>query len=341
MKSLPTINSKIRVNFFQRKPRKGFSFSVEFIFDDIRERLANKIEANTYISGHYNDGYYSKFVNIIEAAFRQGRDVNHITGEIHFLNLLMLKKRGILTILDCGMMNRKTGVAKKIIQWLYLVMPVKKAEIITAISETTKQEIITYTGCDPHNIRVIPVAINPIYQPDPKVFNKEKPVILHIGTGYNKNLSRMIEAIEGINCHLTIVGKLSDDHIKALKIFNIHYSNEYNIPDSRILEKYRECDILSFISTTEGFGMPIIEANAIERVVITSNISSMPEVAANAACLVDPYNIKDIRSGVMKVINDDSLRESLIDNGKINKLRFDGDKIANMYFELYNEIYNS
>jgi glycosyltransferase involved in cell wall biosynthesis len=65
----------------------------------------------------------------------------------------------------------------------------------------------------------------------------------------------------------------------------------------------------------------------------------MPEVAGNAACLVDPYDIEDIRSGVLKVINDEVFRENLINNGKINKLRYNGDTIADMYLQLYQEVY--
>ncbi len=332
------INRKIKVNFFQRKPRKGFSFSLEFIFDDVRKRLSDKIEAKIYISKCYNNGYYSKFINIIEAAFRQGRDVNHITGEIHFLDLFMKKKRVMLTVLDCGMMKRKAGLSKKIIQWLYLSAPVKRAKIVTAISEVTKQEITYYTGISPDVIRVIPVAVSPRYQPYPKEFNKQKPVILHIGTGYNKNLLRLIEAIQHINCHLTIVGKLSEEQALALQKYKIDYSNEYDISEERILEKYHEFDILAFVSTFEGFGMPIVEANTVERVVVTSNISSMPEVAGNAAFFADPMNVEDISAGIVKVINDDSLRKALIDNGKINKLRFEPNKIADLYFELYKEI---
>ncbi len=338
MKKLQVPTGKIKVNYFQRRPRSGFNFSLEYIFDDIRKRLADKIDAKVYLSKCYNDGYYSKLVNITVAAFQQGRDVNHITGEVHFLDLLMKKRRVILTIHDCGMMIRKTGIAKEIIRWLYLVAPVKKAKIVVAISTVTKNEIINYTGCSPDKIRVVPVAVSPLYQPFPKEFNARKPAILQIGTGYNKNILRLAEALKGINCQLTIVGKLNQEQLKALQKNNIDYSNEYNLSDHRILEKYQQCDILTFVSTFEGFGMPIIEAHAVERVVVTSNISSMPEVAGNAAILVNPFDVNDIKSGILKAISDEQLRVQLIDKGKINKLRFDSEKIANMYFDLYKEI---
>src|ERR1700749_2075236 len=170
----PIINNKIKVNYFQRKPHAGFSFSIEFIFNDIRKRLIHRIHPKIYICRCYNTGYYSKLVNIIEAVFRQGGDVNHITGEVHFLNLLMRKRTVLLTIHDCGMLARKTGFAKKVMKWLYLSMPVKKARLITTVSETTKLEVIKHTGCDPGKIRVIPVAIDPLYQPKPKAFNKHR-----------------------------------------------------------------------------------------------------------------------------------------------------------------------
>jgi glycosyltransferase involved in cell wall biosynthesis len=326
---------KIHVNFFQRRPRKGFSFSVEYIFEDIRKRLADKIVATVYISRCYNDGYYTKIVNIIEAAFRREADVNHITGEVHFLNLLMKKENVILTVLDCGVMPRKKGLARKIVKWLYLTAPVNRSKYVTAISEVTKQEIIGYTNCNPDKIHVIPVAIDPLYIPFPKAFNKNKPCILHIGTGFNKNLLRLIESIEGINCRLSIIGKLSDEHLKALKENNIEYENEYNISNERLFEKYKECDIVAFVSTFEGFGMPIVEGNAVERAVVTSNVSSMPEVAADAACLVDPYDVRSIKGGILKVIEDDIYREKLISNGKLNRLRFDADAVAAMYHDLY------
>jgi glycosyltransferase involved in cell wall biosynthesis len=253
----------------------------------------------------------------------------------------MPQKCTVLTILDCGMMHRKTGLENKIIKWLYIKLPVWKATIVTSISEETKREIVMYSNCNPQKVIVIPVAVNPQFQPFPKVFNESKPIILHIGTGYNKNLSRLISALRGIDCHLTIVGKLNDEHLDLMRANNIEYSNEYNITNERILEKYIECDILSFVSTFEGFGMPIVEANCVERVVITSNVSSMPEVANNAACLVNPLDVSDIRKGFLNIISNKEYRETLINNGRINKLRFEPTTIASMYYKLYQKVHDA
>lgn len=331
-------NNKITVRYFQRKPRKGFNFSLEYIFYDVRERLKSKIVAEIKTSSFYNTGIFSKVGNSIEAAFRQGRNVNHITGEVHFLNLLMKKKTVLLTVLDCGFMHRKKGISKYFTQLIYLKLPEKRSEVITAISLATKKEIIKYTGCKPEKIHVVPVAVADMYKPDPKIFSVNDPVILQIGTGPNKNINRLAEALKGLKCSLIIIGKLSEDQKKILNTNQITYTNYYNLSNAQVIEQYKACDIVSFVSTFEGFGMPIVEANCVERVVITSNISSMPEIASDAACLVNPYDVKDIRDGIVKLISDHAYREKLIENGRKNKLRFNGEIIADQYYQLYKKI---
>jgi glycosyltransferase involved in cell wall biosynthesis len=110
------------------------------------------------------------------------------------------------------------------------------------------------------------------------------------------------------------------------------------LSEQEVIQKYIACDILVFVSFFEGFGLPIIEANAVERVVVTSNISSMPEIAGDAACLVDPYDIPSIRNGIIKVIENDSFREKLIENGRKNKARFTAEHIASQYYHLYKQL---
>ena len=331
-------NGGLKVAYFQRRPRSGYSFSLEFIFADVRERLVDKIDSEVKISRFYNDAAFSKVYNIVEAAFRQSRSINHITGELHFLDLLMRKRTVVLTILDCVVMDRKTGLAKFLVKLIYLTLPVRRARYITAISEETKRQIIGYTGCAPEKISVIPVAIDPMFEAYPKEFNTLRPVILHIGTGYNKNLFRLIDAIAGMDCELRIIGRVDDDQIKALEKNSITYSHAHSLSQSEMLEEYRKCDILAFVSIFEGFGMPILEANAVERAVITSNISSMPEIAGAAAHLVDPFDREDIRKGILKLISDAEYRNYLIEKGRKNWIRYDPESIAGSYLDLYRKI---
>ena len=120
-------------------------------------------------------------------------------------------------------------------------------------------------------------------------------------------------------------------NINELNENNIDYANFTYLSDEEVFEQYKECDMLSFVSTYEGFGMPIVEANTVGRPVITSNLLSMPEVAGDAALIVNPYNIDEIRNGILKIINDDIYRNNLIHNGYENVKRFNLNDIAEQY----------
>jgi glycosyltransferase involved in cell wall biosynthesis len=330
---------KIKVIHFERKPRPGFNYSIESIFKDLRCHLKDRIEFSVAVCTRLNTGYFSKIVNMLEAAFRQKKNaIPHITGEVYFLNLFMRKNTSLFTIHDCRFMQRKKGVEKKIMQWLYLKAPVKKAARVVAVSEATKKEVVHYTGCHPQKIQVIPVSISPIFQPVPKAFNKECPVILQVGAAENKNLLRLAEAIEGLPCKLVIIGLPGKKEMEKLKSAKIDFSIKQGLSTEELYQEYIHCDMVSFISTFEGFGMPIVEANSVERVVLTSNISSMPEVAGDAACFVDPYHTEAIRKGIIKIITDDRYREQLIANGRKNKLRFNANAVAAQYYSLYTEM---
>jgi glycosyltransferase involved in cell wall biosynthesis len=330
------MSSPVRVVFFQRKPY-DFHKSLEFIFDDVRQRLKGQIIPEKKVVSYYSKGLLSRIKIIFEAKQNQG-DINHVTGDIHFSAILLKKQKTILTVLDCGMLSSSKGIKHALLKYFWFTLPLKKVSFVTVISEATKDELLKYVRFKKELIKVIPVAVSEVFTYHPKPFNKEKPVILQVGTKFNKNLLRLIEALKGVSCHLNIVGEVTSDIKEKLEICGVSYSSMENLTDVEIVEQYVKCDMLSFVSTYEGFGMPIIEANATGRPVITSNILSMPEVAGNAACLVDPYNVDDIRAGIQKIIHNESYREQLIRNGLKNCQRYNAGHIANMYLELYQQV---
>src|SRR5690606_6817480 len=164
------------------------------------------------------------------------------------------------------------------------------------------------------------------------------PLILLMGTKPNKNLERTLEALKGLNCKVLIVGSLTVEQSRLVEVYQIEYENKFNLSFEDIMECYSACDFVCFASTYEGFGMPIIEAQAVGRPVITSNIGAMEEVSAGSACQVNPYDVASIKEGILKVCEDEQYRNSLISKGLENIKRFQPEYIAQQYIELYKEI---
>ena len=327
----------MNVVFFHRKRFDG-AYSIEALFDNIRKKLPSTISYKVIVLKYLSQGFFNRLYIIFEAAFNQG-DVNHITGDVHFIALLLNKKRTILTIHDTGFMSHPKPIERFLLEWFWLILPISRCGVITVVSEATKASILEVTKkwISP-NIHVIYNPIGEKFIRSERRFKAEEPVILQIGAKPNKNLVRLIEAIAQIKCKLIIVGSLSEKILTVLKTNGTNYQSYINLSDSEIVEKYEQADIVSFISINEGFGLPIVEANAIGRVVVTSNISSMPEIAGNAAHFVDPFNINSIREGFLKVIKDDRYRDQLIENGFLNRERFDISKIAAQYSSLYQSL---
>lgn len=326
----------MKVVFFHRKPMSN-NFSVEGTFQVTRDAMTADVECVVAQSRYYSSGVFKRLYNILEAFFRQG-DVNHITGDVHFLSYLLRRERTLLTILDCVVMYNAKGLKRYLLRLFWYVIPEKRVKLISVISQATKDELIKFISCDPDKVRVVPVCISPNFIRSDKEFNSDKPRILQIGTAQNKNLSNLVSALNGIPCHLDIVGRLTQEQVAILENGGIEFSNSFMLSDAEIIAKYIECDLVAFVSTYEGFGMPILEANAIGRPVITSNILSMPEVAGDAACIVDPCNIIEIRAGILRLINDGVYRDSLIDNGFNNIKRFDPKVVAKQYESIYREL---
>lgn len=326
----------MKVTQFQRK--LGEAYSIERLFTDVRVALPSGISVDVQLSRYESKGLLRRIYNVFEAALHQG-DVNHITGDVHFLNYLMSRRKTILTILDCVSLERLSGIRFRVFWFFWYWLPVKRSAVITVISYSTKKELLKYIACEPEKIQVIHCPVSESFTAKSKAFNEVCPRILQIGTTQNKNIERLSQALKDMNCQFVIIGNLSSSQRFTLDLNSINYENYVDLSETELLEQYYQADLLALVSTYEGFGLPIVEANAVGCPVITSNLYSMPEVAGNAACIVDPYDLADIRSGIERIILDTEYRNRLVEAGFRNIERFRPVYIAAQYAELYKNLY--
>lgn len=324
---------RIKVVFFFRKPFTDY-FSIEELFGSIQSALPKSIEFENVYMRWPSKGLWLRFRNAWEAISKQA-EINHITGDVHYIAAFLNKKKTILTIHDLEVLKRLKGFSRSVIKFFWFTMPAWRVNYITVISQYTKNQLLKEININPEKVVVIHNSVNPAITWSPKVFNTECPNILHIGTGHNKNLERLIEALQGLNIQLTIIGHIKDHQKELLIRHAIKYHNFFNLPFTEVVRCYQDADIVSFTSLYEGFGLPIIEANAIGRPVLTSTTTSMPEVAGDAALLVDPEKVDQIKAAIESLISDSELREKLVANGRENVKRFLPSAIAQKYADLY------
>jgi len=326
----------IRITHFVRRPRSNV-FSIERLYEDVRGAMPDDCRVAVWTCRNFSNGLWPRLSDMWRARRAQG-DVNHVTGDVHYLTFLLDPKRTVLTVHDLALLGRLKGIRRWMVWLLWYWLPVRRSRAVVTISETTRAALVGSVRCDPAKVRVIHNNVSDEFQPSLRRFNSERPRILQIGTGWNKNVERVAAALEGIPCTLVVIGELSQAQISSLRCHGIDYESHVGLSREALVAQYVEADMLVFASTYEGFGLPIIEAQAVGRPVVTSNILSMPEVGGKGGCFVDPLDVSSIRIGVLRVIEDEEYRNGLIERGLSNAERFRAAAAAKNYAALYREI---
>ncbi len=324
------------VAHFQRRATDG-NFSVERLFDDVRAALPFDITIKLRINQHASRGIVGRVMDAL-AVRRERCAVNHVLGDVHYLAWFLPRQGTVLTVLDCVSLERLSGLRRYLFWFLWYWWPIQRSDHITVISEYTRRSLLRWVDYPDERIHVIHPPLSGEYEASPQPQRGERLRLLQVGSNENKNLARVIEALKGLPVRLVIVGRLKERDRELLDRFEVPFENHLDLTRERLLEQYRLADAVVFASTYEGFGMPIVEAQAVGRPVITSNVCSMPEAAGGAACIVDPFDIADIRRGVCRLIDDPAYGERLVELGRSNAKRFSAARIAKCYADLYRKI---
>ncbi len=229
----------------------------------------------------------------------------------------------------------------------------RKAKRVVSVSEYSKEDIHKLYGIPKEQIDVVYNAVNERFKAldsteiveARKEYSDGMPYFVYVGAlNPRKNLVNLLKAFdklcetEGPNAKMIVVGnkmyrtQAIDDTYKNMKfkeqvIFLGHLKTE---DLNRI---YGAALALAYVSYFEGFGIPIVEAFRSHCPVITSNVTSMPEVAGDAALLVDPFSVDEISSALSRILNEDDLRKQLIEKGCQQVKKFSWDLSAEKMWE--------
>jgi hypothetical protein len=134
---------------------------------------------------------------------------------------------------------------------------------------------------------------------------------------------------------LRIIGSLSDAQRTLLYSLDLDWTSSERLAREELIKEYGDSDVLIFASTYEGFGLPIVEAQAIRLPVITSNKPPMTDTAGAGALLVDPYDEGEIRAALQQLLSSPDLVQCLLERGNCNAARFGAAAVADKYANVY------
>ena len=228
---------------------------------------------------------------------------------------------------------------------------IKKRDFVFTISKFSKKDIVKNLSINPNQIKVIPLAYS-----KKNIVNSKKiiqsmkinfPYILAIGGAEkrknNINLLKAYNMIKNeIKEHIVIIGNIQRS--RESSVFDmlprgkkIHFVG--NVTDEQLYSLYKNANIFTYLSYYEGFGLPILEAYQYGIPTIIANTTSLPEIAENGALSVNPYDIKDIKKNLEKLIKNKDLQKKLKSEQKKIIIKYDWDKSAESMIKLFEYAY--
>jgi glycosyltransferase involved in cell wall biosynthesis len=220
-----------------------------------------------------------------------------------------------------------------------------RADLILTVSQFTKSQVVGLLGVAEQRVRVVHHGCGASASLASFASERE-PVILHVGAiQKRKNIARLVEAFESLDTGWKLVLAGSQGYgaeeilarIRASKAAGRIVVTGY-VTERQLTEWYARASIFAFPSLDEGFGMPVLEAMAAGVPVVTSDRSALPEVAGNAAILVDPEEPEALREALRRLMTNEGLREKLICTGRVRAQLFTWEKAACETWKAYQSL---
>jgi glycosyltransferase involved in cell wall biosynthesis len=290
---------------------------------------------------------------------REGVDLVH---EPHYVLPPAIRCRSVVTIHDCihlmfpqYLPHRLGHIYARASMWT----ATRQADRVLTVSQASKRDILRFFDVRPEKVKVIHNAIDERFLTAPdeattdrvrQRYQLDHPFVLYVGNiKPHKNIERLIDAFgrarpdgpDGLK--LVIVGDEVSKYPTLRRMVHRQKLDKHVRflgfqPQETLASFYRLAGVFVFPSLYEGFGLPPLEAMACGTPVVTSNISSLPEVAGDAALLVDPYSVDEIAEGIRRALGDDALRQQLIVKGQARAREFSWAESVSQIHAVYQEV---
>lgn len=224
------------------------------------------------------------------------------------------------------------------------------ADFVICISESTRVDLLNHINIDESRVKVVPLSADSFFYEPKSLHNFQyAPFFLYVGqrSGY-KNFSLLLEAFshlpstcDDVNLHVFGGGPFNSEELRLICNLAIEKRViKVDGDDEALKFQYHHAHAFLYPSLYEGFGIPILEAMAAGCPVITSNTSSMPEVAGGAALLFDPSNGESLENAMSEIVSSSDLRDTLIRLGHLRAAQFSWSETAKQTLDLYREATN-
>jgi glycosyltransferase involved in cell wall biosynthesis len=311
-----------------------------------------------------------RYLNVLWYRWRLPLYANLFTGHVDIyhgpdfvLPPIGIKLRKVVTVHDLAFLKYPEYAIPELAAYLKKVVPeaVASADAIAAVSHATRQTLIEQFGTPAHKITLVPAGVASYFRrvTDPVLlgatrhkFGLKHPLVLGVGTlEPRKNHLGLIKAFYKTQQHkhsrpamLAIAGGsgwLYEETQQLVAELKLEKKVRFlgRVSDLELLTLYSMADVFAFPSFFEGFGIPPLEAMACGAPVITSNISSLPEVVGDAALLVDPHKTNELANAIMRLLEDEQLREELRQKGYQQAQRYTWKQAASKMLSIYQRLY--